>query len=162
MGDPTCAEHCYACILNPMQHPRVDANIHHLLALVTALCRTCGGVIFLQASEGISQNEINFARFDKRLREMLAAFKFPEGLVETSKCDTVFWGIIVAKTYRQRLPYYIGGKAISVEIDMHGQLQYENMPVETSSNTENISTHYRLPWRFNKVHVTPCSRPGGQ
>ncbi len=140
MTDPKCPEHCYCCCLNPVQHPNLCANIHHLFALLTALYNTCGGVIFLTAPEGISHGDIAFCRFEERLRQMLSAFHFPEGLVETCECDTTFWGVIVVKQFHQRLPYYIGKKALSFQIDVQRRLHCKYVTIGTTVLSESVET----------------------
>ncbi len=144
--DPKCPEHCYSCCLNPTQHPRLYTHIHHVVALLKALCNTCGGVIFLTAPEGTGDDEINFCRFEHRLREMLLASGFPEGLVETyqrDECDTAFWAIIVAKKSHQMLPYSIGGNAYNFQIDVHRRISLKVVTMETpevSKNKENMES----------------------
>ncbi len=50
-GGLRCAEYSFKLSMNPWQHPELDMNIHHLFTLVTSLCNTCGGVIFLTADD---------------------------------------------------------------------------------------------------------------
>ncbi len=137
--DPTCPEHCYSCCVNPVQHPRHYANIHYLVALLIALCNTCGGVVFLTASEGMSPGKCTFSTFEKRLREMLNTFHFPEGLIKMYKCDAIFWGIIVSKnSHESRLLYHVGRKVLNFQIDVHRQLHFENVPVKTHEVSDNV------------------------
>ncbi len=143
MEDLRCPEHCYSYCLNPAQHPRHYANIYHLIALLTALCNTCGGVIFLIAPGGIGNEKINFRRFEDRLRKMLLPYGFIDGLVETYvECDETFWGIIVAKMSDQMLPYNIEGNALYFQIDVHRQLRtqqsYSQVPVKKHGVPETI------------------------
>ncbi len=140
---PKCAEHCYAFSLNPIQHPQLDANVHHLFALMTALCNTCGGVIFLTAPAKISSDEINFNRLTERLGQMLRLLGFPEGLVKTYECDTAFWGVIVAKKSHDKLPYSIGGNVVRFHIDVHRQIQCEFKNV-IANKEPNMSFDARL------------------
>ena len=138
MKDPRCPEHCYSYCLNPIQHPHLDAYIHHLVALLTALCNTCGGVIFLSAPEGICHRDINFDQFKEYLHEVWC---FPQSLCKLYKythrdqCDTSFWGIIVAKTSHQELPYRIGGNALTGKIDVHRRL---NLTVKRPEEQQNM------------------------
>ncbi len=143
MNDPMCPEHCYSCCLNPMQHPRFDPNIHRVVALLTALCNTCGGVIFLTSPEGISHGEIkddNINKFNENLAEIWC---FPKGLCETYKqgdqCDTSFWGIIVAKSSQRQSAYEINGNVLTFTIDVHRKLDVRLTAIrrEISQNKEN-------------------------
>ncbi len=139
MGNPTCPEHCYSCSLSPIQHPCLDANIHHLLSLLRALCNTCGGVIFLTTPDGISQEEISFLRFQTRFRQVLLTSGFLECLVETYEyyaCNTLFWGIIVANKGHQRLSYTLGRNALIFQIDVNRTVHCETMTVNTSEVSE--------------------------
>ena len=160
MVHPKCAEHCYTYCLNPIQHPQLDASIHHLFALLTALGNTCCGVIFLTAPEGISSDEINFSRLKQRLGQMLRLLGLPEGLVKTYECDTIFWGVIVAKKSHQELPYSIGGNVVSFQIDANMQIRCESKNVNMISNKEsNMSFDPNMPVVDEDVEDAPSYNP---
>ncbi len=71
-GELRCPEYAFKLAMNPWQHPKLDKNIHHVLALVASLCNTCGGVIFLTADdpETIVTKEV-LERFQSRLTELI-------------------------------------------------------------------------------------------
>ncbi len=50
-GELRCPDYSFKLHMNPWQHPDMDKNIYHLLALVTALCNECGGVIYLTCDD---------------------------------------------------------------------------------------------------------------
>ncbi len=153
MEDPRCPEHCYTCCLNPLQHHRFDANSHHLFALMTALCNTCGGVIFLTAPEGISHPDIDFDIFNKYLGQELLQSDFPKGIAEAYECDTAFWGVIVVKMSERRVPYSIGGNELNFQIDVHRRLHCRYLTVEIDDVFEDKQEELR------KSTDTPSSIP---
>ena len=124
----TCAEYCFRCCLNPLQHPSFDPGMHHVAAVATSLRNSCGGVIFLTAPEGITQQEINFKKFETRFFQTLSSVSICEGLetFEPSE-DGNFWGIIVAKKSQQLLPYNFGATESIPCVDVRGQLQYKDV-----------------------------------
>ncbi len=63
-----CAEYSFKLTMNPCQHPELDKNVHHLFTLVTSLCNTCGGVIFLTADDPeMTMTREVIERFQSRL-----------------------------------------------------------------------------------------------
>ncbi len=50
------AEYSFELQINPWQHPKLDQNIHHLLAILTALSNDCGGLVYL--ATGPSEMEL--------------------------------------------------------------------------------------------------------
>ena len=130
LADIKCAEYSFSCCLNPLQHPCFDGNIHHLAVLVTALCNTCGGVVYLEAPAGILREEIKMHVFTKHLTEALSITEVPQCLLETfefSTGDPFFCAIIVSKHSKQLLPYKLGGNEIYLRLDVHGRLLHENI-----------------------------------
>ncbi len=146
MENPRCPEHCYSCCLNPIQHPSLDKDIHHVVALLTALCNTCGGVIFLTAPEGISYEEINFRMFKERLHQLFLTLNFPVGLLETCDLvtkDTMYWALIVANSSQKCLPN--DSSLYTLKIDMQGRLLSEPTTSKTHRTAVNSEVAVSMP-----------------
>ncbi len=130
LADFKCAEYTFHCCLNPLQHPSFDRHIHHLTALVIALCNTCGGVIYLEAPEGIVREEFHFSIFKKYLIEALSIAGIPESLLEATELYTgskFFCAILLSKQPKKPLPYKLDGNwDMALHIDVHGRLHHEN------------------------------------
>ncbi len=123
------AEYSFSCCVNPLQHPCFDGNIHHLTALVTALCNTCGGLVYLEAPKEILREKVQFGVFKSYLTQVLSVAGVPETAVEVSElksCDTCFFAMILAKHSKHVLPYNFDGNEIELRLDVHGRLHHEN------------------------------------
>ncbi len=71
-GELRCPEYSFKMAMNPWQHPVLDKNIHHLLTLVTTLCNTCGGVIFLTTDDPEEHVTMEVTeRFQSRITELV-------------------------------------------------------------------------------------------
>ena len=57
--------------MNPWQHPIFDENIHLLLALVSSLCRGCGGVVYLMADDAQTVTQENIKVYQERLYALI-------------------------------------------------------------------------------------------
>ena len=113
--------------MNTLQHPSFDPKIQHFVALATSLCNSCGGVIFLTAPEGITQQDINFKKLKTQLFQILSSV--PHICEHLEICephgDGKFWGMIVVKKSQQLLPYNFGVTATVPSVDVRGKLQYK-------------------------------------
>ncbi len=93
----------------------------------------------MTAPEGMPPGESTFSRFENRLLDMLYTFDFHKGLVNIYQGDATFWGVIVAKkSHERRLLYRVDRNALSFKVDVHRQLHFENVTVETSEVSENV------------------------
>ncbi len=71
-----CPEYSFKIEINPWQHPCLDKNIHRLVALITALGNTCGGLIYLVADDPQTKIPSKVVEtFQSRLIERLAGMK---------------------------------------------------------------------------------------
>ena len=66
-----CPEYAFRLVMNPWQHPCMNKNIHHLIVLVSSLCNTCGGVIFLttERNQGVPSQYVQL--FKDRLVKLI-------------------------------------------------------------------------------------------
>ncbi len=149
--DLKCAEYCFRCCMNPLQHPSLDPNIHHLVAMVTALGNTCGGVLFLAAPSGILREEIKFSKFQTRLQEMLPASAILlsplSAFAEIPEYDQ-FWAVLVVKKGQQFLPYRLGRNSLQLWGDINGRLHYiphQQSIAETKGKPLNESSESAAP-----------------
>ncbi len=74
-GDLQCPEYAFQLVINPWLHPGLNKNIHHLFALISSLCHTCGGVIFLTADHSEINKEVTsevIEVFKERLTKLIS------------------------------------------------------------------------------------------
>ena len=133
----TCAEYCFSCCMNPLQHPSFDPKIQHFVALATSLCNSCGGVIFLTAPEGITQQEINFKKFKTQLFQVLTSVHICEDLeIFEPHAGEKLWGMIVVKHSQKPLPYNFDITETVPCLDVRGRLQYKHVTARRSDTFE--------------------------
>ncbi len=126
-ADLRCPEYGFVLDFNPCQHPILNKNIHHLLALVSFLCDACGGLICLTCED----TETNITKdttetFQARLTEILAGetelvarkkVNFTQVPLQLGKQRP--WIVIHLKSYGQTL------KRAEFHINLHGWIEFE-------------------------------------
>ncbi len=70
-GELRCGEYSFKVKMNPWQHPIFDENMHSLLALVSSLCRGCGGVVYLMADDAHTVTQDIFQVYQDRLHALI-------------------------------------------------------------------------------------------
>ena len=168
MANLRCAEYSFYCCLNPLQHPCFDRHIHHVTALIAALCNTSGGVVYVESPNGIRHGQIQFSLFKKYLMEALTKAGIPESLLNTSELSTddkFFCAIIISKSKRP-FPYTFDGKMMDLQIDVHGILQHADVtehgdqslgifPEDNPTHeTELLTEAHQCPQEVPEVHLT--------
>ncbi len=122
------AEYCFSCSMNGWQHPCLDRNIHSLLAVVTALCNTCGGIVLLTQPENLPQpGTSQFEEFKKRLFPQLEGVGIPQKhltLFRMSACDEM-WAVLTVPKAPQCLPYIYRDERIHLYVDVFGLVQQQ-------------------------------------
>ncbi len=68
-----CREYAFKLKMNPWQHPTFDPNIYHLLALLTPLCRGCGGVIYFLTDDIQPVTQEIFQVYKERFKTLIAS-----------------------------------------------------------------------------------------
>ncbi len=158
LGELRCPEYSFQLTMNPWQHPELDKNIHHLFTLITSLCNTCGGVIFLTAEDPETNvtREVT-ERFQSRLSKLILE------TTEIRQCDKINfthvpfclggrrpWTAIHLKISKQTpcLDSQSDSKLPEVRTDLYGFIQIE----ETSDHqhveldpSSRVSSHEILP-----------------
>ncbi len=70
-GELRCGEYSFKLKMNPWQHPIFDENIHLLFALLSSLCRGCGGVVYLMADDAPNVTQEIFQVYQERLHALI-------------------------------------------------------------------------------------------
>ncbi len=158
-GELRCGEYSFKLNINPWQHPIFDENIHRLLTLLTALCRGCGGVVYLMTDDIQPVEQEIFHHNKERLYELFdkSLESFPQ-LTEMFQVSLLLgehrsWAALLQKRSYDKLEYRPVKskilKPISFEMDMFGQMHTKsirdtqgesNREMETSSATPDQTT----------------------
>ncbi len=155
--DLWCAEYCFQCDVNPYQHPRLDRNIHHLLAVAAALSNSCGGVIFLNVQETIPRTETSILEaFRTRLMSTLgnSGIEKLEVLVITA-CDNAS-GLVAIKRTDSKVAFTTAAiERSELYMNVKGQIHARNsqlnctteqeMDVETVDVSPNPRDSFNIP-----------------
>ncbi len=131
-------EYTYKLHMNPFQHPELDKNIHHLLTLLTALCNSCGGIIYLtlEDPETTVTNE-RLETFQQRLTELISIYtKLPKEKVNFIHISLSLgteraWSAIHLKSSKQTTryqPLYPDREPMPLKcrINVSGVIHFEN------------------------------------
>ncbi len=136
-----CPEYSFKMTMNPLQHPEMDKNIHHLFALVTSLCQSCGGVIFFTTADdpdSITTEVIE--RFQSRLAGLLEKTEnLPQNKINFLQVPLCLrgqgvWAAVHLKRSKPTLPSDSWGYSKLVHMDLHGLVQIE----ETSNQQDHV------------------------
>ena len=107
--------------MNPFQHPIFDKNIYHLIALLTALTNTCGGVVQLNTHDRTVLWERE--QLTSYASQLLSMTSINKNLIQIYQGgDTAPWALIVAKNCQDTLLSNSGSKSVKLGIDINGQL----------------------------------------
>ncbi len=130
--------------MNPWQHPIFDENIHCLLALLSSLCRGCGGVVYLMAADAQAVTLEIFQIYQERLHALIGS---EAETLFTDKHGSDIFAIrhtqIMDCTCSEKssftlkhTPVETGGiwKPITLEFDLFGQIYAK--PESDSQNDE--------------------------
>ncbi len=128
-----CPEYCFKIPFNCVQHPRFNANIHKLAAVIKGLGNSVGGVVILCREPG-QRDHVELGDFVERLKiwifgidfislaDMLQFVDLPE--------NKAVWGLILVKAY---LPT---GLSAPANIDESGFLLYNGATTVVSSDAK--------------------------
>ncbi len=114
-----CAEYCFQCRFNPLQHPSFDDNMHHLDALLTALSNSCGGLVFLTAAEITSHKTIQFSTFNARKVSTSDRLEKSQLAVPAN-----VWSVTAVRKSAKTIPYELEDGDVQLKFDMQGKMQY--------------------------------------
>ncbi len=153
--EPRCGEYSFKLKMNPWQHPIFDENIHHLLALLPALCSGCGGVIYLMTEDVQTVPQQIFQIYKERLCEIIGTnvetFRFLTNMVQVSLLLGTHrsWAALMLKKSHDTRNYRpIDAKGIwkpmSLELDKFGQLHTRLMS-DTQSQSSIEMERIALP-----------------
>ena len=127
-----CGEYSFKLQANPYQHPAFEKNTHRLLALLTSLRSTCGGVIYLVGEDDKIVTLEKFHLFRQRLNRFvgktLETFLLPINMVISLKIGRQrSWAAILLKKSYDTLKYPTMEKRgiwkpMTFQIDMFGQV----------------------------------------
>ncbi len=145
-----CPEYSFKVAVNPWQHPEFDKNIHHLFALTTALCNTCGGMIFLiadDAEQHITRKIID--RFQSRLIEAILhrTENLPQNLINFTQVPLWLttqgvWAAIYLKKSKLIQPWSAGkySKPYGIHTTLHGFVHIEETLPQKGHVTQSPET----------------------
>ncbi len=133
--------------MNPWQHPSYDENIHHLLALLTALCGGCGGVVYLITDDTENVTQETFHIYQKRVLALigrkLEGLSLSVNMVQFSLLLGTHrsWAAVLLKKSYAALKYppvetkgIWKPQPVTFEIDMFGQIHTTPLSYTHSHN----------------------------
>ncbi len=136
-GALQCPEYAFQLVMNPWQHPEMDKSIHYLFALVSSLCNTCGGVIFLTTDDQERKREVTrqvLERFQSRLAELISRkigiTPCNMNFTEVPLCIKTSWAAMHLKRSELSSPLrsVCGANLPQVHSNLEGFLQIEETP----------------------------------
>ncbi len=169
-------EYSFQLQINPWQHPMLDRNIHHLLAILTALSNDCGGFVYLATDPCEMQlvaHEI-FEQFKQRLLHQITKMgKLSVDIDEPSeqlRQDKV-WATIWVREIQGAVHYPTGlCKPTEFRMGLSGQVEFSRSKQESLEETQLVSqeeasyseqpvdffSYQRLDWSENKKDWQNC------
>ncbi len=138
-GELRCGEYAFKLKMNPWQHPIFDETIYHLLALLMALHRACGGVIYLTADDIEHLTQEIFQVFKDRLYvtigKNLCSFPLQLDIVRVSLLLGTHrsWAALLLKKSHDMPKYLLVEnkgiwKGITLEIEISGKVHAKHLP----------------------------------
>ncbi len=101
---------------------------------MAALCNSCGGVVFLQAPEGVSHKGTNLSKASRRLHATLEQQGIPGDLLHVREFDDDFWAVIAVKTSQcAKVLYKFQKSTIVFRCNVDGRLCCEVLGEEEKS-----------------------------
>ncbi len=162
------AEYSFQLRVNPWQHPALDQNIHHLLAILTALCNDCGGVVYLTTHSCEVQvvTKLTFELFKQRL---LAQIKeATEQLVDIQEASEQLrkeeiWATIQVRETEGTVQYpkmQSTGlcKPTEFKMNLSGHIELSRSPEQKSPNNTSMATNEDTSYSDSQVDFTSCQR----
>ncbi len=168
-GELRCGEYSFKLKMNPWQHPIFD-NIHRLFALVSSLCRGCGGVVYLMADDAQTVTQNIFQVYQERLHALIdkntETLSLLTNMVQISLLLGTHrsWAALLLKKSCDTLnqpPAEIAAicKPLTLDFALSGQIyiKYEpdsDLSVQIYTKPES-HTHSESYWDMNKSVVSP-------